>query len=202
MKQLVPGTPDCRAGPVGDGLIGVDGQNCPFQMYSMSGTFKISRAGSYTFCSTSSDGCPAHSQKIGLYLDFSFFLSPCRSSVFINSTKVVDNDGSVQSNGKRGGSITLAAGLHNMYIEGWAQSAALSMSATYQGPDTSGQELSVQAVTSPQAPASAPPLFPECPSNGKAGDNNFTICGYRASNEIDLSRVDDVQKYYAQVCVF
>ena len=88
-----------------------------------------------------------------------------------------------------------------MYIEGWAQSSALSMSATYQGPDTLGQELLMQAVTSPQAPSSAPPLFPECPPGGKAGDNNFTMCAFKASSEIDLSRVDDVQKYYSQVCV-
>lgn len=126
----------------------------------------------------------------------------CRSSVFINSTKVVDNDGSVQSIAKRCGSIMLASGLHNMYIEGWAQSAALSMSATYQGPDTLGQELPIQAVTSPQAPQSAPPFFPECPSNGRAGENNFTICAFKASNEIDLGRVDDIQKYYSQVCVY
>jgi hypothetical protein len=125
----------------------------------------------------------------------------CRSNVFINSTKVVNNDGSVQTNAKRCGAIMLAAGLHNMYIEGWAQSSALSMSASYQGPDTLGQELLVQAVTSPQAPPSAPPLFPECPSSGKAGDNNFTICAFKASSEIDLSRVDDVQKYYSQVCM-
>jgi hypothetical protein len=59
LAQLVPGTPDCRAEPVGDGLIGVDGQNCPFQMYSISGTFNISQSGSYTFSSTSSDGLDA-----------------------------------------------------------------------------------------------------------------------------------------------
>jgi hypothetical protein len=86
-----------------------------------------------------------------------------------------------------------------MYIEGWAQSSALSMSATFQGPDTMGQEHSIQAVTSPQAPSPAPPLFPECPSMGKSGDSNFTICAFKASNEIDLTRVDDVQKYYSQV---
>ena len=68
----------------------------------------------------------------------------CRSNVFIDGVNVVDNDGnhgSAQSNNaQRYSIITLAAGLHNIYIEGWAQSSALSMSATYQGPDTSGQE--------------------------------------------------------------
>lgn len=56
LKTLVPGTPDCRGMPVGDGLIGVDGQNCPFQMYAILGAFNISRGGQYTLCSTSADG--------------------------------------------------------------------------------------------------------------------------------------------------
>ena len=56
LKQLVPGTPDCRPEPAGDGLIGVDGQNCPFQMYSLSGAFKIVDGGSYKFCLESTDG--------------------------------------------------------------------------------------------------------------------------------------------------
>ena len=56
LKQLVPGTPDCRAQPIGDGLIGVDGQNCPFQMYSISGAKRIWQSGSYTFCLASNDG--------------------------------------------------------------------------------------------------------------------------------------------------
>ena len=56
LKLLVPGTPDCRAPPTGDGQIGVEGQNCPFQMYTISGVFVISKAGPYTFCTTSADG--------------------------------------------------------------------------------------------------------------------------------------------------
>lgn len=56
LNLLVPGTPDCRAPPLGDGLVGVDGQNCPFQMYSVLGSFNISQGGSYSFCVTSSDG--------------------------------------------------------------------------------------------------------------------------------------------------
>ena len=56
LKTLVPGTPDCRTQPLGDGLIGVDGQNCPFQMYTISGAFHIITGGTYTLCSTSEDG--------------------------------------------------------------------------------------------------------------------------------------------------
>ena len=56
LKTLVAGTPDCRAEPIGDGLVGVDGQNCPFQMYSVSGAFKISQSGPYLFCADSAAG--------------------------------------------------------------------------------------------------------------------------------------------------
>ena len=56
LKVLVPGTPDCRTRPVGDGLIGVDGQNCPFQMYSVFGSFNVTQSATYTCCITSSDG--------------------------------------------------------------------------------------------------------------------------------------------------
>ena len=56
LKLLVPGTPDCRAAPTGDELIGVEGQNCPFQMYTISGVFDMRKPGSYTFCTTSAYG--------------------------------------------------------------------------------------------------------------------------------------------------
>lgn len=56
LKMLVPGTPDCRDSPLGDGQVGVDGQNCPFQMYTMHGAFNISQPGNYTFCTLSADG--------------------------------------------------------------------------------------------------------------------------------------------------
>ena len=56
LKSLVPGSPDCRAQPSGDGLIGVNGQNCPFQMYSLSGVFSIRTGGIYEFCLSSAEG--------------------------------------------------------------------------------------------------------------------------------------------------
>ena len=56
LKLLVPGSPDCRMPPVGDGLIGVEGQNCPFQMYTISGVLVITQAGPYTLCTSSADG--------------------------------------------------------------------------------------------------------------------------------------------------
>ena len=63
LKLLVPGTPDCRAAPIGDGLIGVEGQNCPFQMYTISGYFTLANAGAYLFCIYSAEGCGSKNSK-------------------------------------------------------------------------------------------------------------------------------------------
>lgn len=88
-----------------------------------------------------------------------------------------------------------------MYIEGWAQTSALSILATYQGPDTMGREHLLQAVSSPLVPSSALPLFSECLPGGNAGDSNFTICAFKANGEIDLSTVKELQSNYLQVQV-
>ena len=56
LKSLVPGTPDCRAVPAGDGVLVQDGGNCPYQMYTVTGTFRITVGGSYTFCTSSTEG--------------------------------------------------------------------------------------------------------------------------------------------------
>ena len=56
LQLLVPGSPDCRAAPIGDGRIGVGGENCPFQMYTIFGILVTTKAGPYTFCTTSADG--------------------------------------------------------------------------------------------------------------------------------------------------
>ena len=68
LKLLVPGTPNCQAPPAGDGVIGVEGQNCPFQMYTIAGVFVIVKAGQYTFCTTSAYGCVAQTCSIFIYL--------------------------------------------------------------------------------------------------------------------------------------
>ena len=111
----------------------------------------------------------------------------------------MDNDGNALSDVKKCTSINLNPGLLSIYIEGWAQSPALSMFATYQGPDTLSQEISIPATSSPFAPSSVAPLFTECPNKGNSGDSNFTICAFKASNEIDLANVGDVHAYYLQV---
>ena len=56
LKLFVPGTPNCQAPPLGDGLIGVEGQNCPFQMYTISVVFIVYKAGQYQLCTTSAYG--------------------------------------------------------------------------------------------------------------------------------------------------
>jgi hypothetical protein len=113
---------------------------------------------------------------------------------------VQDNDGSAQSATKKCSLVPLTPGLHTLYIEGWSDSETLSMAATYSGPDTLNATASFQAVSSPLAPSSAAPVFDECNAEEiLIGENNFTICAFKANNDIDLQRVDDVYAYYKQV---
>ena len=122
----------------------------------------------------------------------------CRSTLYVDGIKVVDNDGNAQSQVKKCASTTLTSGFHTMYLEGWTQSATLSMSASFRGPDTSGEEMEIHADSSPFAPSSSPASFHECPSDGDSGDSNFTVCAFKASNQVDLGRVDDIASKYMQ----
>ena len=121
----------------------------------------------------------------------------------MDGVKVVDNDGNAQSATIKCSLVSLIAGIHSIYIEGWSQSAQLSLSATYQGVDTNNSLIPIQAVVSPAAPSHTFSIFEECnPSSSffKANGNGlFTICGFAADNDVDLVRVEDVHAYYSQV---
>ncbi len=60
LRARVPGAPDCRAAPVGDGTIGAEG--CPFQLFAAHGSLAIAAAGLYVLCLSSTDGCLAPSR--------------------------------------------------------------------------------------------------------------------------------------------
>ena len=121
----------------------------------------------------------------------------------MDGIKVVDNDGSVQSSTNKCSSVSLDAGVHTMYIEGWSQSSKLSMAAAYQGPDTNNALVPVQAVASPNAPTLSYPTFNECNPNGAGiqseGVSVFIVCGFKADNALDLRKVDDVFSFYSAV---
>ena len=119
--------------------------------------------------------------------------------MYVDGVNVLDNDGGAQSATQKCSLVPLTPGLHTLYIEGWSDSEALSMAATYSGPDTLNSTGVFQAVPSPGAPSSAAPIFNECNADEiLTGDDNFTICAFKASNDIDLQRVDDVFAYYKQ----
>ena len=122
----------------------------------------------------------------------------------MDGAQVVDNDGNAQSATSKCSIATLGKGTHNIYIEGWSKSSQLSMSATYQGPDTNNALVPIQAVTSPFAPSNSYSTFRECDptsssANMGAGKGKFTICGFRVDSTLDLHSVDDVHALYSAV---
>jgi hypothetical protein len=55
LSNLVPGTPNCRI-LLNSSWNGLYADRCPFQMYSISGAINVSRAGGYSFCTSSAEG--------------------------------------------------------------------------------------------------------------------------------------------------
>ena len=84
--------------------------------------------------------------------------------------------------------VTLQAGNHTLYVEGWARTAALSITATFKGFDSLNDDVVI-------------PGFWQCDPNGpRFSDKNFTICGYKADNDVNLGNVGDLYTYYNLVC--
>lgn len=118
----------------------------------------------------------------------------------MDGVKIVDNDGNAQMATQKCASTSLTAGAHTLYVEGWSKSDALSSVVTYAGPDTENQTSTIQAAISPRAPSPSGPVFRECDAREPLpGNNNFTICAFKANNYVDLQTVDDVSMYYKQV---
>ena len=117
------------------------------------------------------------------------WLCCCRSNLYIDGIKVVNNDYPQWATERCASSaIHLEADNHTVYVEGWSRSAYLSVTATYQGADTQNIKMAI-------------PGFKECDPNGPSrGDGNFTICGYRADNSINLGSVDQFFAYHSQAC--
>ena len=189
LKLLVPGSPDCRARPVGDGLIGVEGQNCPFQMYTLSGVLLISKAGSYIFCTTSADGY-ALALLSGYSIAFDL-IYPClyrfSSNLYLDEVLVVNNDYAQTATQRCGTAIHLQAGNHTLYVEGWARSASLSITATFNGYDSLNSAIVI------------PGLWQCNPNGPRISSMNFTICGYMADYSLTLGAVTDLTTYYNEV---
>jgi hypothetical protein len=115
-------------------------------------------------------------------------LNLCRSNLFLDGVLVVNNDypqGATQRCGTA--AVFLQAGNHSLYVEGWSNTAALSISATFNGFDTLRSAVVI-------------PGFWQCdPSGPGVTGMSFTICGYKADNSINLGNVLDLFTYYNQV---
>ena len=85
-------------------------------------------------------------------------------------------------------SVLLQAGNHTLYVEGWSATAMLSITATFQGPDTLNMPFAIPGPT---------PCLPFAPS---AEDGKMVICGYNAVISIDLGAIWEFYYYFNQVC--
>ena len=95
----------------------------------------------------------------------------------------------------------MSAGIHTIYIEGWGRTSILSFAAALQRIDWDVKEY-ITAASSPNAKINQlnTTFFKECdPAASSSNDNNFTLCGFKADDDVDLKSVEDVLTYYASV---
>ena len=83
---------------------------------TFTGTFKIYKAGIYTFCSSSDDG----------------------STVTIDGARVVHNHSPIPPQRKCGKARYLAAGTHSIYVTYFNGQGYAGVTVSYKGPDTGG----------------------------------------------------------------
>jgi hypothetical protein len=81
----------------------------------------------------------------------------------------------------------LQSGNHTLYVEGWSANYMLSITVTYQGPDTLNMPFPIPG------PA---PCHPYAPG---AGENNFIICGYNSDSSINVVAISHFYTYLSQV---
>ena len=101
---------------------------------------------------------------------------------------VVDNDypqGATQRCGAA--AVTLKAGDHFLYCEGWSRTAALSIAATFNGFDSLNSAIVI------------PGLWQCDPNSPSIYGSSFTMCGYKADNSINMGTALDLFNYYNQV---
>jgi hypothetical protein len=120
----------------------------------------------------------------------------------------VDNDGKVQYATARrrcsSAPVVLSVGSHILYIEGWSSTDVLSITATYQGPDTDNVAVVIPAFrnTLGSSGASSFPgdIFSECNPKGiRTGDRNFTMCAYNVKTNFNLGNLAQFFNFYKQV---
>ena len=134
----------------------------------------------------------------------------CRSNLYIDGVKVVDNDGKVQyATARRRCSpapVTLSVGSHIIYVEGWSSTDVLSITATYQGPDTSNIAVVIPAFRNTLGSSSVSSfpgdIFANCNPQGLInGDRNFTICAYNVKTNYNLGNLAQFFNFYRQVSI-
>jgi hypothetical protein len=77
------------------------------------------------------------------------------------------------------------------------------MAGTYKGPDTSQSFAAIRPVPPPIISPVNLSYFAECdPAQGSSVDGIFTLCGFKADDFTDITSVEDLYQYYAEVMLF
>ena len=97
--------------------------------------------------------------------------------------------------------MTLTSSWHILYIEGWSSTNVLSVTATYQGPDTGNVPIVIPAFHNPLgSSSSAVGRYLECNPTGLiSGDRNFTMCAYNVKFSYNIGNLAQLYTYYTQV---
>ena len=93
--------------------------------------------------------------------------------------------------------MTLTSSWHILYIEGWSSTNVLSVTATYQGPDTGNVPIVIPANRNPLF---VPVNFKECnPFGLMNGERNFTMCAYNVKFNFNVGNVFQFSTFYELV---
>ncbi len=120
--------------------------------------------------------------------------------MYVNGQLVIDNDGSMQLPTRRCRMKSIISGVHYLQIEGWSGAVSASFVLTYNGPDTLNKTVPFTPIVNPRAPSLQVPTIKDCsPSQANRIDGPFTICGFKAAENVDLQKVDDFVANYLSV---
>jgi hypothetical protein len=103
-----------------------------------------------------------------------------RSKLYVDGPRLlVDNEG-LHGMVKKCGTITLSAGSHTVYVEGFQAGGGVGMRLEYSGPDTDKQE-----VPMPSGRVSGL-YYPKCDPDSQGSEGEFTICMFRSKQNLQI----------------
>ena len=101
-----------------------------------------------------------------------------RAKLYLDGTKLVDNDG-LHPPQEKCGSRTLVEGNHLVYIKGFQAGGGVEMVAKYSGPDTAGRKVFLRSGL-----RGAPKYFESCDPSKESDMSKFTVCVFKTTKAL------------------